>query len=64
VKFQPGDLVEYLTPNPRTNLGALFLVVKVRENAGNRPRTLAVLLHNVKTGSQGWDWAHVYGKVS
>jgi len=63
VKFQPGDLVEYLSPGPLQPARPLFLVVKTRECAGNTMNRFTVLLHNVKTGVQGWDWAHVYGKV-
>ena len=64
MKFQVGDLVEYLTPvRPIGTVGPLFLVVETRENAGNRPGRFTVRLHNVKTGKQAWDWAHVYGKV-
>ena len=63
MKFQVGDLVEYITFERAQPAPPLYLVVETRENAGNRPGRFTVRLHNVKTGTKAWDWAHAYGKV-
>jgi hypothetical protein len=66
MEFQPGDLVTYkdqFTQNGNFDGSVVLLVLKTRIPDSRTAAPPRVFVHNLKSGSRGWDFADGYIKL-